>query len=180
MPTTINGSNAWTASTTVPATGEPRNASDISTPTQALMNRTEYLKESGADRIRTAATLAALKAITGHATGDHVFLDGKGIYTFNAGSTATPDDDLVVQPGAGGGRWLLSLEDRQHAAAAVGIGATGITYDAWGRVTTVTNTPQTTTYTTGDYGQVASATDGTRTTTITRDGNGRITGISEA
>ncbi|MEM7002407.1 MAG: right-handed parallel beta-helix repeat-containing protein [Pseudomonadota bacterium] len=65
---------------------------------------------------QTVATVAvvdtaALKALT-PTNGDLVNFARRGVYQFNSTSTATADDVLIIQPNAGGGRWLLQHDGK--------------------------------------------------------------------
>lgn len=57
---------------------------------------------------RPVADVTTLKAldVTLYADGEIIIVKAKGIYRYDPTSSATPDDDKVVQPSAGPGRWL--------------------------------------------------------------------------
>lgn len=59
MPQSITGNNIWTTSTTVPIAGDTKAPSDISTPVQALMNRTEFNYQSVNTMASTVSTLSS-------------------------------------------------------------------------------------------------------------------------
>lgn len=82
----------------------------------------------------SVGTVTALKAIdiTNYDTGiDGVVMVGAGtsaetVYIYNKTSTATGDDDLVVAPTAGSGRWIK-------------VASAGTNVDTWDRITGATN-----------------------------------------
>lgn len=110
MPVTLSPSGTYGPGTvTAPVDGEPRSAGSVATGLQQLLDMVGYVKtllDSGVLRIRSVASVTALKALTGHTTGDHATVKDLGLYQFDASSALTANDVTVVQPTVGGGRWL--------------------------------------------------------------------------
>ncbi len=106
-PVATYGSNP-----TYPEDGvDPETAAGLEVSIQTALNRSELVKtriDAGVQKVRTVATIAALKGVTGHATGDHAVVKDMGVYEFDGASVATSNDVTVVTPTVGGGRWLLA------------------------------------------------------------------------
>lgn len=88
---------------------DPETAGGLEPSIQEALNRAEHGKarlDAGVTRVRTVATVALLKAVTGQTTGDHAVVKDLGLFEFDALSSAPPNDVTVVTPTAGGGRWL--------------------------------------------------------------------------
>lgn len=101
---------AYGSNPTYPEDGiDPETAAGLEVSIQTAINRAELAKtrlDAGIQKIRSVATVAALKAVTGQATGDHIVVVDTGLFQFDGASLATSDDVTVVTPTAGGGRWL--------------------------------------------------------------------------
>jgi hypothetical protein len=72
------------------------------------------------------ANVTALKAIdtTGLADKVLIFSEDKGLYRFDEDSTATGDDDGVVDPTTGPGRWIKMSSTSAHNAVTIATGST--------------------------------------------------------
>lgn len=129
---------------TLPTIGSPSASTDLITLGFADSNYTQG-KQSVAD-------ITALKAVTN--TGDGARADGdvievqsiNSIYVFDAGSAATGNDDTIVEPTTGTGRWLkvaqaisVSTDNRLPKFDGVGgaLQTSGITVDDSNNVTGV-------------------------------------------
>ncbi len=109
MSGTITESESYSPTITSIEDGDDANSTTFKTPLGELANRTKYLKgqlDTGALKIREAANVAALKAVTGQVTGDVRLVPDLGPFRFDSTSTATADDVFVIAPTVGGGRWL--------------------------------------------------------------------------
>jgi len=94
---------------TLPTVGTPTVDTDIITKGYADDTYTAKAQVYG-----VVADVTALKAIAPSERFDAqwVIVDGKlALYRFDAASVATPDDDLVVQPNTGSGRWTKEIGD---------------------------------------------------------------------
>lgn len=111
MPITLSPSGSFGAGTvTAPVAGEARSSASVRTALQQLLDMAGFNKailDSGVLRLRSVASIAALKGVTGQTTGDHAAVKDLGIFQFDAASALSSDDVNVVTPTAGGGRWLL-------------------------------------------------------------------------
>ncbi len=112
MASTITGSSSFSNTHTVPDDGDDLSAASAITPWQSLADNTRYLQQltesSGVKLVRSAASLAALKALTGMADKELCWVEGLGLFFYDSGSAVTADDSMVVQPDTGSGRWLHS------------------------------------------------------------------------
>lgn len=113
MTKILTPSATYGANPTFPEDGvDPETAAGLEVSVQCALNRAELAKsrlDAGVTKIRTVADIAALKAITGQATGDHAIVKDRGLFEFDAAAALSTDDVNVVQPTAGGGRWQLSV-----------------------------------------------------------------------
>ncbi len=117
MPTGITPAAVWTALIPTPDDAEGATGAGLDGFAQALANREEYLKAlvetTGVKIVRSVASLAALKALTGMAHREIVLMDdatlGFHLFAYHSTATNTPDDVLIVQPTVGGGRWFTAL-----------------------------------------------------------------------
>lgn len=64
---------------------------------------------SAAGGLVTAATIVALKAMTGMTTGTRVLVQDLGLYRYDGGAALTADEVSIVTPATGVGRWLREL-----------------------------------------------------------------------
>lgn len=114
MPTNLTETSTFDATITVPADGDARTAASVVTPFQSLANRSKYLKTltetTGVQKIRSVADNAALKALTGMASGDVVKQDDiRVIYVYDSGSATPEHNGIIVEPTTGGGRWFADF-----------------------------------------------------------------------
>lgn len=114
MPTNLTETSTFDATITVPADGDARTAASVEVPFQALANRSKYLKTltetTGITKIKTVADNAALKALTGMASGDVVKqTDIKVIYIYDSGLATAEHNGIIVEPTTGGGRWVADF-----------------------------------------------------------------------
>jgi len=97
---------------------------------QKIGNELDNVSASLSSSIQVpVADITALKAIDTTSMGDKslINVESKGLYRFDAESTDTGDDDRVVQPTTGSGRWLkmsASINDHNNLSNIQG-GATG-------------------------------------------------------
>lgn len=129
MSTVLTEAATYAASVTVPADGDARTAASVVPAFQVLADRTKYLKTltetTGIQKIKTVADNAALKALTGMATGDVVKqTDIRVIYVYDSGSATAEHNGIIVEPTTGGGRWfadfsVLTTEDANGDARLV-------------------------------------------------------------
>lgn len=128
MPNTVTGTNTFSNTHSVPADGDDLTGASAETPFQSLADNTRYLQQileaSGVKLVRNAANLAALKALTVGSTYDQqvCWVEGLGLFFYDYGSSATPDNVMVVQPDAGGGRWIHAA----YAARGANYGLAGL------------------------------------------------------
>jgi hypothetical protein len=126
MSETLTESSTFTASIVVPTGGDTRNAASVKTPFQSLTNRTKYLNDlltSGVKKVRSVATLAAMKALTSVGSGelcnilvaaddDYIF-DNCGTFFFVPTCTDAAmtlgNIPIIVVPDDGIGRWVNIL-----------------------------------------------------------------------
>ena len=93
--------------------GSEGNEATFETPIQKLANRTKYLRArieaDGVKILYSAASIAAMKALTGMVTGQLCLVAGYGLYRFDSSSTVTNEtvSPVVVAPDTGSGRWVL-------------------------------------------------------------------------
>ena len=115
MPSTINGSDSYPASLTIPSDGDARNAASVDGAFSALADRTTYAKarlDEGVRTIKHYADAATLRAETVHLDGSVAALNAGSsgaLYTYDAASVRADDGILTIKPtdvGAGAGRWL--------------------------------------------------------------------------
>ena len=114
MPTNLTETATYDATITVPADGDARTALSVEIPFQALANRSKYLNTltgtTGVTKIKTVADNAALKALTGMATGDVVKqTDIRVLYVYDSGSATPEHNGIIVEPTTGGGRWFADF-----------------------------------------------------------------------
>lgn len=102
----------WGSNPTYPEDGvDPETAAGLEVSIQSALNRAEFLsavQATGVPRVRSVSSIAALKAVTGQTTGDHVVVKDLGFFQFEAAAVLTSDDVNIVTPTVGGGRWLLN------------------------------------------------------------------------
>jgi hypothetical protein len=128
MASTITGSSSFSNSHTVPDDGDNLTAASAITPWQSLADNTRYLQQilenSGIKIVRNAASLSALKALTVGSTYDQqvCWVEGLGLFFYDYGASTTPDNAMVVQPDAGGGRWIHAA----YAARGANYGLAGL------------------------------------------------------
>jgi hypothetical protein len=103
-----------------PEGGEPRTAQNIEAALQDAADRSAYLQDrvnyldpdrAGATRIRREVSVVALKASTNHSSRVVCYVDGVGIYQYDATSTAADASPFVIKPtdvGVNPGAWILS------------------------------------------------------------------------
>ena len=100
------------------------------TATQLLKDNVEY----PAARISQAATITALKAVTGMTNEEVRMVPGSGVFRYDSSATDTANDVDIVEPTSGGGRWILdganlaaagTLELANYADVAAMIAASG-------------------------------------------------------
>ena len=92
--------------------------------TQALKENWDKIDAAFKSRIKGAvADLAALKAInmTGHPDNALVLVKALGIYRYDSASAEVPDDDRIVQPTTGTGRWKLIIDANGKALDSRGL-----------------------------------------------------------
>lgn len=68
---------------------------------------------SAAGGLVTAATIVALKAMTGMTTGTRVLVQDIGFFRYDSTSSTTAVGSLVVTPDAGVGRWFLEVDGEE-------------------------------------------------------------------
>lgn len=126
--------------------GDDANATTMSAVLKPIADRTAYLKafkdsveSAGVTRIRTAASFAAIEAMTGMAEGDLVLLPAYGLYRYEP--LAKPDTmpcglPWVVKPTGAIGGWMSAALLLSDAALPVGAAAAGraVTLDSAGKV----------------------------------------------
>lgn len=116
--------NVYPANLVVPVNGEPRTAESIEAVFQQIGNSRGWLRDrllfidptkEGVRRVWSFATIAALKAVlaANRADGYRAHVVDKGVYRFDAASTTSPVDPLVLRPddvsGGNPGRWFHEL-----------------------------------------------------------------------
>lgn len=126
MPTNLFENATFDDPIAVPIDADPGNAASVQVPFQGLANRTRNLKGridlldpdgSGVRQLRVVADYNALRAVpAGQRTqGQIVQITGKGIFEWDAASTATALEPYVVRPNdigpASPGRWVISFND---------------------------------------------------------------------
>ena len=127
MPATLTESDSFDSVITVPAGGDDRAAASVVVALQSLANRTKALKATldgvtgdardGIVRLREAADVTALQAITGMSTGDLALVPSLGLFRYDSASAVSAVGSIVVTPGVGSGRWVwqgYSLLDAAH------------------------------------------------------------------
>jgi hypothetical protein len=114
MPQNLANNNVYSGTVVAPSNGDLLTDASFTAGLQPLTNRTTFLYtrlNTGVLRIRTAATEAALKALTGMADGDVAVIAGaggmRGMYVFLAGVTTAESSPQVIAPSTGTGRWFL-------------------------------------------------------------------------
>lgn len=113
MPTqTYTPSASWNNTSQYQQNGDVSDAAVLQLTGQDALDNIAYLTGGNTNsQVRqeaTVADLAALKALTTQRDQDYFVLDSnKRKYQFDSGSAATADDYAVVQPTAGGGRYIL-------------------------------------------------------------------------
>src|SRR5690349_19116610 len=113
MPKNLTDVSSFTSPIVVPVGGDVRNAESVETPFQGLSNRTKYLYDAivnGVSRLRQAADIAAVRALTPHVAGDVVITaDGK-LYEYSTTVSTADDVYFVLKPNdvssGGPGRWI--------------------------------------------------------------------------
>lgn len=94
---------------TIPTAGTPTNDDDVLT---KAWSESRFVGGKVA-----VANIAALKAIpasgtTGRRDNDLIYVDtALAVYRFDSGSSDTGDDDIIVEPDSGSGRWILVTKD---------------------------------------------------------------------
>lgn len=109
MPDLLSDSASYDA-VYVPNGGDARNAASIRPGFQALTNRTAYAKnllDTGVKRVRTFASLSAMRGAAAPSSGEHGVVPDYGLYQYISSSTQADDTINVIQPTAvsGAGRW---------------------------------------------------------------------------
>lgn len=93
MTTTLTGSAGYSATATGPAAGESQTVASVNGPFQTLLNSIVFLYAGGVN-LRSVATSAALKALTGMANGEVALIQGAsqlGLYVFRTGTPVGSD-----------------------------------------------------------------------------------------
>jgi hypothetical protein len=118
MPKTLTDNIGSFPSQTCPVVGDARTAGSIETALQNAADRARFARDriiavdpdnGGVRKLRYAASLTALRAITDLTENAVIIVDGVGLYIYDASSAATALDPFVVTPtsvGGGAGRWL--------------------------------------------------------------------------
>lgn len=129
MPTTLTETSTFTTDVTVPNDGDTRNAASVRSAFQALADRTKFLKDiigaggTGATRLRTVTTSAALRALTDMDEGDLALLkpgdpSSQAIFVYSSGASNAEISGWIYEPDVGGGRWLNLLWPRISGSTA--------------------------------------------------------------
>lgn len=110
MPTALTETATFDASVPTPDDNELATGANFDGAFQPLANRTQYLRAiletTGAKLLRSVADVAALKALTGMASGEvAIVASSDAAYVYDSGSALASDDVLVVTPTTAPGRW---------------------------------------------------------------------------
>lgn len=119
MSETINGSPTFSNSHTVPTAGQLVTAAAHKGYAQSLANNDKWLYDllnSGVNRVRTVANLAALQALTGMVDGDVANCVSLGFFRFHATDATSANNVTIVAPGVGSGRWRHVAVDLRGVA----------------------------------------------------------------
>ncbi len=94
-----------------PNDGEGVTGASVAAVAQPLANTCAFINArlaAGALKIRDAASIAAMAALTGMADGEHCAVPGYGLYRFTQGLVLTAQSPYLIAAGAPGGMWVLS------------------------------------------------------------------------
>lgn len=114
MPSIVTEDGSFPETIEVPDDGEGATSASLEdTFVQDLANRTRHsntvTEVSGVRRIRMVVDRAALKAVTGMATGDVRHVDGLGLYFFDLSLAIAEASPWVLAPNVGSGRWVHQM-----------------------------------------------------------------------
>jgi len=127
MPLNLTDVVQYDAAVAVPVDGDVRNAASVQTGFQNLANRTAFFNAqigalgSGAKKVRTVASVAALKALLGMADGEIAITNGgfpyaSNLWLYSIGGADTEFLPWIVAPNSGPGRWYNALQSNVNLA----------------------------------------------------------------
>ena len=109
MSTPFSETATWISPVSGPDNGELADAGSVDGPFQGLVSRTAYLKalveSTGVKLVRSVATFAAMKALTGMAAAEVCIVLGAGMYQFLTGAPVADVGYLNYSATSGAGNW---------------------------------------------------------------------------